>query len=78
MATRERIYTVDDVWRLACAPENDAKKICLINGELLITMSPSRLHGRSRYASDALSPIMPISAIWAKPQSRWAITRQMT
>jgi Uma2 family endonuclease len=46
MATRERIYTVDDVWRLTCAPENDAKKICLINGELLITMSPSRLHGR--------------------------------
>ncbi len=46
MATQERVYTVDDVWRLACSPENDAKKICLINGELLITMSPGRLHGR--------------------------------
>ena len=46
MATRERSYTVDDVWRLACAPENDAKKICLIDGELVITMSPGRIHGR--------------------------------
>ncbi len=46
MATREREYTVEDVWRLACAPENDAKKICLIDGELVITMSPGRLHGR--------------------------------
>ena len=46
MATQERSYTVDDVWRLACAPENDAKKICLIDGELVITMSPGRIHGR--------------------------------
>lgn len=46
MATREREYTVDDVWRLACAPENEARKICLIDGELLITMSPGQIHGR--------------------------------
>ncbi len=46
MATREREYTVEDLWRLACSPENDAKKICLIDGELVITMSPSRVHGR--------------------------------
>lgn len=46
MATRERLYTVDDVWRLACAPENDAKKICLIDGEMLVTMSPGYLHAR--------------------------------
>ena len=46
MATREREITVEDVWRLACSPDNDAKRICLIDGELLITMSPGRLHGR--------------------------------
>ena len=57
MATRERDYTIDDVWRLACAPGNDAKKICLIDGELLFTMSPGQLHGRlalriGRYIAD--------------------------
>ena len=40
MATEERLYTVDDVWQQACAPENETYKICLIDGELLITMSP--------------------------------------
>lgn len=46
MASRERLYTVDDVWRLACAPDNDARKICLIDGEMLVTMSPGQIHGR--------------------------------
>ena len=46
MATREPEYTIGDVWRLACAPENDTKKYCLIDGELLVTMSPGQLHGR--------------------------------
>ncbi len=46
MAIRERLYTVDDVWRMACAPENDAKKICLIDGEMLVTMSPGYLYAR--------------------------------
>ncbi len=57
MATRERIYTVDDVWRLARSPEYHARKICLIDGEMLVTMSPVRLHGRlalriGRYIAD--------------------------
>lgn len=46
MATREREFTVDDVWRLACAPENESKKICLMDGETLVTMSPGQIHGR--------------------------------
>ena len=46
MATRERLYTVEDVWRMACAPENDAKQICLIDGEMLVTISPGQLHAR--------------------------------
>ncbi len=46
MAIRERLYTVGDVWRMACAPENEARKICLIDGELLVTMSPGYLHAR--------------------------------
>ena len=57
MATRERIYTVDDVWQLARSPEYHARKICLIDGEMLVTMSPVRLHGRlalriGRYIAD--------------------------
>ncbi len=57
MATRERLYTVDDVWRMACSPENEARKICLINGEMLVTMSPGQIHGRlalriGRYIAD--------------------------
>ncbi len=57
MATRERVYSVDDVWRLACLPEYHARKICLIDGEMLVTMSPVRLHGRlalriGRYIAD--------------------------
>ena len=46
MIVRERLYTVEDVWRLECAPENDGIKFCLIDGELLHTMSPGLLHGR--------------------------------
>ena len=57
MATQERLYTVEDVWRLASVPENDAKKICLIDGELLFTMSRGQIHGRlalriGRYIAD--------------------------
>ena len=46
MATRERIYTVDDVWRLACAAENEFNRYTLIDGELIVSMSPGYLHGR--------------------------------
>lgn len=38
MATREREYTVDDVWRLACAPENESYRYTLIDGELYTSM----------------------------------------
>ena len=46
MATRERAYTVDDVWRLANAPENELNRYTLIDGELAVEMSPGYLHGR--------------------------------
>lgn len=46
MAIRERFYTVDDLWTLARAPEYQSHKICLIDGELFLSMSPGRLHGR--------------------------------
>ncbi len=45
MATRERVYTVDDVWRLEAANENPLEKYYLIDGELCIKMAPSELHG---------------------------------
>ena len=45
MATQERVYTVDDVWRLEVANENPLEKYYLIEGELCIKMAPSELHG---------------------------------
>ncbi len=46
MAIQERLYTVDDVWRLAQQPENDGKNCYLINGELFWEMAPGYRHGR--------------------------------
>lgn len=46
MATRERAYTVDEVWKLANAPENEQNRYTLINGELTVEMSPGYLHAR--------------------------------
>ena len=46
MATREREYTIDDVWRLACSPENESYHYTLIDGELTVSMSPGYLHAR--------------------------------
>ena len=43
MATRERDYTIDDVWRMASA--NEGNRYTLIDGELFVTMSPGQLHG---------------------------------
>ena len=34
MAIQEKLYTVDDVWRLAQQPENEHKHFYLIDGEL--------------------------------------------
>lgn len=45
MATRERVYTVDDVWRLEREPRQQTEKYYLIDGELCIKMSPTELHG---------------------------------
>ncbi len=45
MATQERVYTVDDVWRLEQANENPLEKYYLIDGELCIKMSPTESHG---------------------------------
>ena len=45
MATQERVYTVDDVWRLEVANENPLEKYYLIDGELIVKMSPTESHG---------------------------------
>ncbi len=44
MATQERTYTVDDVWRLELANENPLEKYYLIDGELQVKMSPNQQH----------------------------------
>ncbi len=44
MATQERVYTVDDVWRLEQEPRHPTEKYYLIDGELHIKMSPNQLH----------------------------------
>lgn len=46
MAIQEKLYTVDDVWRLAQQPENELKHIYLIDGELFWNMAPGYTHGR--------------------------------
>ena len=46
MVTRERDYTIDDVWRLEHQPMNATEKYYLIDGELCIKMSPNQTHGR--------------------------------
>ena len=46
MVSRERYYTIDDVWRLECQPMNIAEKYYLIDGELCVKMSPNQTHGR--------------------------------
>ena len=45
MATEERVYTVNDVWRLEQQPLSPTEKYYLIDGELLIKMAPTELHG---------------------------------
>ena len=45
MAIQEKLYTVDDVWRLAQQPENEHKQFYLIDGELFWDMPPGFLHG---------------------------------
>ncbi len=46
MAIQERLYTVDDVWRLSQLPENEYKQFYLIDGELFWDMAPGYRHGR--------------------------------
>ena len=45
MIARDRVHTIEDVWRLSQQPENVAERYYLIDGELFITMSPGELHG---------------------------------
>ena len=45
MATQDRVHTIDDIWRLASRPNDIAEKYYLIDGELLIKMAPTELHG---------------------------------
>ncbi len=45
MATQERVYTVDDVWRLEQEARQPTEKYYLIDGELHIKMSPNEMHG---------------------------------
>ena len=46
MDIQEKLYTVDDVWRLAQLPENELKHFYLIDGELFWEMAPGYRHGR--------------------------------
>lgn len=44
MVTQERVYTVDDVWRLEQEPRHPTEKYYLIDGELHVKMSPNQQH----------------------------------
>lgn len=45
MAIQEKLYSVDDVWRLSQLPENELKRFYLIDGELFWNMPPGYTHG---------------------------------
>ena len=45
MAIQEKLYTVDDVWRISQLPENELKRFYLIDGELFWDMPPGYTHG---------------------------------
>ena len=45
MIVRDRVYTIDDVWRLSQLPENEHKFFYLIEGELYFMSRPGGVHG---------------------------------
>ncbi len=45
MIVRDRVYTVDDVWKLSQLPENEHKLFYVIDGELHYKSRPGRIHG---------------------------------
>lgn len=45
MIVRDRVYTIDDIWRLSQLPENEHKFFYLIDGELLFMSRPGGVHG---------------------------------
>lgn len=49
MSTLERMYTVDDVWRLEQESRHPTEKHYLIDRELHIKMSPNQIRGETGY-----------------------------
>ena len=45
MIVRDRVYTIDGVWRLSQLPENEHKFLYLIDGELFFRSRPGGAHG---------------------------------
>lgn len=45
MIVRDRVFTIDDVWRLSQLPENEHKFFYLIDGELFFMSRPGGVHG---------------------------------
>ena len=45
MIVRDRVFTIDDVWRLSQLPENEHKFFYLIDGELFFRSRPGAVHG---------------------------------
>ena len=80
MATQERAYTVDDVWRLEHQPLKPTDKYYLIDGELMIKMAPTELHGERRHPPSERSPfpVRRSSATLAVSQMKSASIRQAT
>ncbi len=46
MAIQQQLHSVDTLWELTHAPENDSKRFYLINGELFEMSPVNRKHGR--------------------------------
>ena len=50
MIVRERLYTVEDLWRLECAPDHETSRFALMDGELIVSISPGYI--RAKLASE--------------------------
>ena len=46
MVARERLFDVDALWELARQPEYAKKRLCLIDGELIVMSPVKRVHSR--------------------------------
>ena len=78
MEIQQRLYDIDDLWRIACEADDD-KRYELIEGEIIAMVRPGFLHGRlvtrlerflDEFAEDNALGIVTTDAGYHPPDSR--------